>query len=295
MLSHKSLRHLPALAFSAFAAFTLPLATSASAHRIEKHFTVDGRPVVTVNTGGLGRIEAKSWKNPEVVVVGNHSTNKVEVDTEQADNRIEVTSHVLDRSGKPAELEVNFDITVPEESELQIKTEAGMILVERVYGDMTFDTVSGEVYLKEVSGYLLVKTVDGTLLCTQCAGKLDFRSISGNAQILQPQLSKLDVLTTSGNILFDGDFLRHGIYRMKTGSGLLEVRFSDLDSFDLQASTDRGIVDNQAQAFLKPDTHGLRHLPSKFAKGIIGTVNAGLAKVELSSFSGTIRIRKRDQ
>jgi hypothetical protein len=53
-------------------------------------------------------------------------------------------------------------------------------------------------------------------------------------------------------------------------------------------------VDNQAAALLQPDSHGMRHMASKFTKGLVGTVGNGLAKVELSSYSGTIRILKRD-
>jgi len=55
-----------------------------------------------------------------------------------------------------------------------------------------------------------------------------------------------------------------------------------------------GTVDNQAAAYLKPDSHGVKRLASKFTKGLFGTVGQGLAKVELSSYSGTIRILKRD-
>jgi len=53
-------------------------------------------------------------------------------------------------------------------------------------------------------------------------------------------------------------------------------------------------VDNRAEAFLKPDSHGIRHTATRYAKGLFGSVGSGLAKVELSSFSGTIRILKRD-
>jgi len=275
------------------AALLLAAAAPASAHRLEKHFPVQGRPIVTVNAMASGRIEVKSWKNLEVVVIGNHASKKVEIDSEQVNDRIEIFTNVVDKAAAQSELETNFDITVPEETELQMRTEAGTIYVERVYGDMTFETVSGDVHLKETSGYVIVKTVGGSVLCLQCAGKLNFSSISGNIQILQPQLSTLDVSTTSGNILYDGQFLSHGIYRMKTGTGWLEVRFSDSDSFDLRATTDHGTVDNQAQAFLKPDPHGLRYLP-RSARRSFGTLNAGFARVELSSFTGTIRIRKRD-
>jgi len=74
----------------------------------------------------------------------------------------------------------------------------------------------------------------------------------------------------------------------------VEVRFAGTDSFDLNAQTSTGNVDNRAEAFLKPDSHGIRHTATRYAKGLFGSVGSGLAKVELSSFSGTIRILKRD-
>lgn len=267
-------------------------AVPARAHRVEKHFPVDGRPVITLSALVRGRVEVKSWKNPEVVVIGSHASDKLEIDADAVRNRIEITSHVLDSSAQPTELEANFDITVPEESELQVRTGSGTILVERVYGDMTFDTVAGDVHLKEVAGYIIIRTVGGSILCVQCAGKLNVSSISGNVDVREPALSNLDVYTTSGNIFYDGQFLSHGIYKMRTGTGWVEVRFSDTDSFDLRATTQKGRVDNQAEAYLKPDKRF--HFPSKFVKGIIGSVNAGLARVEVSSFDGTIRLRKRD-
>jgi DUF4097 and DUF4098 domain-containing protein YvlB len=100
-------------------------------------------------------------------------------------------------------------------------------------------------------------------------------------------------MTTSGNILYDGDFLRTGIYTMKSGKGLVEVRFSSNDSFDLQAKTYSGTVDNQAAQFMQPEQHTSRH-GNKFTRGLNRTVGLGFAKVEISTYSGTIRILKRD-
>src|SRR2546422_1092788 len=123
------------------------LAVPASAHRIEKRFPVTGRPVITVHNAN-GRIEVKSWKKPEVVVVGNHASDRVEVDTEQAGTRIEVTTHVLTTNVQPSELQADYQITVPEESELQVHTDSGLVIVERVYGEMTFDTVAADIQLQ---------------------------------------------------------------------------------------------------------------------------------------------------
>src|SRR5258707_2062184 len=272
----------------------LPAVSFAAGQKIEKHFTVKGRPVVMIQNVANGRIEVKSWKNPEVVVSASQPSNKIGLDMEQADDRIDVTANILDPSAQEADLSENIQLTVPEETELQIKSQSGLIYVEQVVGDMTLESVAGEIHLKEVSGYIIVKTTGGSLVCTLCGGKLKFDSVSGSAQIFQPSLTNVTLYTSFGNILYDGDFIRTGIYTMKSGRGLVEVRFAGTDSFDLNAQTTSGTVDNRAEAFLKPDSHGIRHSASKYAKGLFGSVGNGLAKVELSSFSGTIRILKRD-
>jgi DUF4097 and DUF4098 domain-containing protein YvlB len=266
----------------------------ATPQHFEKHFAVNGRPVVVIQNVANGRIEVKSWKNSEVVVAATQASNKINIDTEQAGARVDVTATIADNAAPASELEANFQLTVPEETELQLRTQTGLVYVEQVMGDMTLQSVAGEIHLKEVSGYIVVRTTVGSLVCTQCAGKLDFNSISGNAQVLQPGLTSVSLFTMTGNILYDGDFIRTGIYTMKSGKGTVEVHFSGNDSFDLKAQTATGTVDNQAEAYLKPDSHGVRHIASKFTKGLFGTVGTGLAKVELSSYSGTIRILKRD-
>jgi len=267
---------------------------SAASQRTEKHFAVTGRPVVVIQNVANGRIEVKSSKSPEVVIVANQTSSKISFDMEQVGDRVDVTAN-LDPSAQGLELETSLQLTVPEETELQLKTETGLIYVEQVMGDMTLESVKGDVHLKEVSGYIIVHTTEGSLLCTQCAGKLDFKSVSGGAQILQPALTNVSLSTFSGNILFDGDFVRTGLYTMRSGKGLVEVRFSGNDSFDLKAQTAMGSVDNQAATFLKPDvSHGVIRRASKSFRALFGTVGQGLAKVELSSYSGTIRILKRD-
>lgn len=281
--------------FAAGLLFTGVAPARAASQRVEKQFSVTGRPVVVIHNVASGRIEVKSWKNAhEIDIVGTQPSNKIAFDIEQAGDRVDVNANVLDASAQPIELEANLQLTVPEETELQLKTETGLIYVEQVNGDMKLESYGGDVHLKEVSGYVIVKTTGGTLVCTQCAGKLDFSSISGNAQLLQPQLTNVNVMTTTGNILFDGAFVRTGLYSMRSGKGLVEVRFSSNDSFDLQAQTSTGFVDNRAADFLKPDNHKPRGIVSRTIHGFVGTVGAGLAKVELSSYSGTIRIMRRD-
>ena len=156
----------------------------------ERHFSVKTKPVVVLQNIVNGRIEVKSSKNPEVVVSSSFVPGNVEVDIEQVGDRIDISASSLTTSTQPHDAEANFSLTVPEETELQLKTQTGLILVEQVNGDMKLESVAGDVHLKEVSGYIIVKTTGGSLICTQCAGKLEFSTISGSAQILQPTLTQ---------------------------------------------------------------------------------------------------------
>jgi DUF4097 and DUF4098 domain-containing protein YvlB len=266
-------------------------AAPAYAHHLEKTFKVDGRPVVTIRNA-QGKIQVKSWQRSEVVIVAEHTSKRVEVDAEQRGNQIELVTHLLEEDVSPAELTADYIISVPEETELQIKNDSGSVYVERVYGDLTIDTVAAIVEVQEISGYLAVRTVGGNFLCRRCAGRIDFNSISGSAQLLQPMSSNVRAQTNSGDILFDGEFLRGGTYSLRNMSGTITVRFSEGDSLNLTATSVNGKVENQAN--LKAETHRAPHLPGKFAYFQSGTMNLGLARVELTSFSGTIQIRKRD-
>lgn len=276
-----------------FAAMALAaLALPASAHRVEKHFLVEGRPVVTIHNSS-GRIQVNSWNKSEVMVIGDHGTNSVEVETEQAGSRIEINTRILSNSARGSELQADYQITVPEETQLTVRTDSGSIVVESVHGDLRFETLAANVSLQDTGGVLFVKTADGSFVCARCDGRLDAESVSGNVQLLEPIMDQVTVHTTAGNILFNGDFLRHGLYVLKSDMGNTDVHFGAASSFDLTANSIHGSVINQAN--LQPDKHGKKVNVPKYGNSLLGTVGSGNAKVELYSFSGTIKILKRDQ
>ncbi len=275
------------------ALFALALAGSAGAQarRFERHFNVQGKPVITVQNA-TGRIQVRAWDKPEVMVAGERASASVEIDTEQVGNRIEIATRVISENAAPDALRADYEISVPAESELQVRSDSGNVTVDSVHGDMSFDTVAADLALQDVEGYLVIKSIGGSTVCTRCSGRLDATSISGNFQLLQPTMDNVRVQTSSGNILFDGGFMNRGIYVLKNYSGTIEVRFSSSDSFDVRATSLYGNVINQAPVV--PDRHNMPAPRNGMAKSLFGSMNDGRAKVELSSFNGTIKISKRE-
>ena len=272
------------------AALLLALPAAAQTRKTEKHFTVSDKPVVILQNPN-GKIQVKSWDRHEVMVVAQSISEKIEVDTEQVANRIEITTQSVSANSPSEDTKADLTVTVPTESELQVRTDSGNVTVDSVHGNMSFDTVAADLSLQDVEGYLVTKSLGGSLICTRCAGQLDANSISGNVQLIQPAMDNVRVQTSSGNILFDGNFLSRGVYVLKNYSGTIEVRFSAADSFDVSATSLYGHVVNQAPVV--PDRHNMRPPRYAMSESLFGSVNDGHAKVELSSFSGTIKILKR--
>jgi DUF4097 and DUF4098 domain-containing protein YvlB len=256
------------------------------AKHIEKHFKVDAHPIVTIHNP-VGTITVKAWTKQEVMVMADQSTDAVEVEADQNNNRIDITTRQVSDSAAPGDLRADYQVNVPEDAELQIHDDSGAVNVANVLGDMNVETIGAGVGMADTAGYSTVSTVNGSFQCLRCAGRIEVRSISGDIRLEDLKSYDVQAQTSTGKIVFNGQFLPEGSYRLKDYSGVIEVRFSPIDSFDLTATSLKGKVNNEAK--LDPPHRGLLHV----GNSLIGTLNAGRARVEVTSFNGTINILKR--
>jgi DUF4097 and DUF4098 domain-containing protein YvlB len=265
-------------------------APSAFAHHLEKQFSVQPHPLITLHNPS-GTVVISSWSKPTVMVVADHNSPKIEVDAEQIGNRVDVVTHILAENVTPDDLRANYVITVPEDSELRVHSDSGSVAISNILGDMNVETVGAGVDAQDIGGYLVVQTVGGAFQCMRCTGRIEARSISGDMRLVDDHSSSIFAQTSTGSILLDGDFLPNGVYTLKNYSGPINVNFSAADSFDVNATSLYGKVDNQAK--LIPPSH-FNQRPPRGSRSLFGSLNQGRAKLELSSFNGTINIHKRD-
>jgi DUF4097 and DUF4098 domain-containing protein YvlB len=267
----------------------LLLCSAASADRIERHFKVEAHPVITIHNPN-GTVTVRAWTKSDVMVVAKRATTEVEVDAEQTGNRVDIQTRQVADTASPDDMRTDFEISVPEDAELQIHNDSGGVNVSNVLGDMNVETIAAGVDLEDTAGYLTVKTVGGAFQCLRCAGRLEVTSISGNFKLIDLRSYYVRAQTSEGNILFNGSFLPNATYVLKNYSGAIEVRFSPGDSFDLSATSLKGKVHNEAN--LTPSSH--HHFIPRFGNALFGSYNSGRARVELNSFDGTINILKRN-
>ncbi len=259
------------------------------AKHIEKHFKVGAHPIITIHNPN-GIVTIKAWTKQEVMVMADPTTDAVEVEADQTNNRVDIMTHQVSDTATPEDTRADFQVNVPEDAELQIHDDSGAVSIANVLGDMNVDTIAAGVGMADTAGYTTVSTVNGSFHCLRCAGHIEVRSISGNIQLDDIRSSDVQATTSTGKIVFNGQFLPNGSYRLNDYSGVIEVRFSPVDSFDLSARNLKGEVNNEAN--LEPTTHH-SFLP-RGVKSLFGALNAGGAHLELSSFNGTINILKRN-
>jgi hypothetical protein len=266
---------------------------AARASRLERTFETSRTPRISV-TNIVGQVSVRGWDKPQVHAVCTVPSPHVEVDTELLPHtgptdKIRFTTHVLDPLVAGSNAAADYALDVPVGASVEIRNPRGSVRVERLQADTSVETVGGTVVVTDVSGNIAVRSVGGNIEVTRPAGRVEAYSINGNLHFISPATTKLRASTTSGHILYEGDFMEGGDYMLSAYSGDMDVVCPPSASFELRAKTVRGKLDNTLA--LTPR----RRSPSPLASGnsLFGTHNTGKATVELTSFSGTIRLREQ--
>jgi DUF4097 and DUF4098 domain-containing protein YvlB len=243
-------------------------------------------------TNLVGKIMVRGWDRPQVHVEYTVYSPRVEVDTELlppsgAADKVRFTTHVLDPLVSGSEQAADYTLDVPVGASVEIRNPQGSVQIEKLQADAAVEAVGGRIAVSDFSGHLAVRSVGGDIEIVRSSGRVEAYSITGNLHFVSAATSKLRASTTSGRILYEGDFMPGGDYMLSAYSGDMDIVSPSSASFELRAKTVRGKLENSLR--LTPR----RRSPSPLYSGnsLLGTHNAGKATVELTSFSGTIRIR----
>jgi DUF4097 and DUF4098 domain-containing protein YvlB len=205
-------------------------------------------------------------------------------------DKIHFATHVLDPLVTGKDQTTDYSLDVPMGTSLEIRNPQGSVRIEKLQGDdVSVESVGGAILVSDFTGHLFLRSVGGNIEVIRPSGRVEAYSITGDLHFLSPTTSKLRGSTTSGRILFEGDFPDGGDYLLSNYSGDMDIFCPLSASFELNAKTVRGKLESEM-----PIT--IRHrsaTPLSSANSLLGTHNTGKATVNLRSFSGTIRIQQR--
>lgn len=259
----------------------------------EKTFETTAAPRVSISNLA-GKVIVKGWDRLQVHVAYTIVSPQVAVDTQQLPARgpadkVHFTTYLVDRSGTSLSPVVDYIVQVPTGANLEIHDPQGTVSINSVKGDTTVDSLGSNISVVDSTGHLSIRSVGGNIEVVRPAGRVEAYSINGDLHFVNPTSGRLRGTTTSGAIVYVGDFASGGNYVLSDYSGNITVLCPPSASFELEAKTVRGKLDNQFPLVTREPSQS--YLPP--GNSLFGTQGSGQATLEVTSFSGTIHIRQQ--
>ncbi len=228
-----------------------------------RNFRVGAHPLIALN-GHKGDVNIHAGSVSTVVVTarqhGNINGTGIvynQANDGQGHDRISIMTNPGDRN-------VDYDITAPSASEVQVQVDGGSIAVNGISG-VTIDTGGGNLDIGDVQGMVNVHTENGditgraltgsmamevgnggSIRLNNVNGSLKAVSHSGDVIVRGAALNGASVMETNyGSVRFEGSVDPQGTYTMRTISGNIDLTLPANTAFQLDASTGSGSVHNE--------------------------------------------------
>jgi DUF4097 and DUF4098 domain-containing protein YvlB len=271
----------------AIAVCDLPLL---AADRVERVFSVSPSPSVAI-TNYAGMIRAQSWPNAQIKLVATKYSKHVAIQMETSSNWVRLTSEVADRLAKPEAVRVDYEVWVPGESSLEVRSNMGSVHVEGIRGDVNIDVMNAAVLFTGTSGDARVNSLDGRVEIRQAEGIIHVTTVSGDIVLKGVKSRSLLATTATGNLSYEGDFLPGGKYQLSSYQGSIFVQCPAQASVEWNAKSVTGGIESNLPIESKR-RHARRPL-SPNMHALVGTLNSGDATVNLFTTTGKIRIHRK--
>jgi DUF4097 and DUF4098 domain-containing protein YvlB len=161
---------------------------------------------------------------------------------------------------------------------------SGSIILRKAAAGADLTTVSGELTLEDVTGNVYLKTVSGNIEAVRVKGSIEAESVSGGIEMSEISgAAGINAKTLSGNVDYRGLLEAKGRYSLKSHSGNVRMSLPADSAFSFDAETFSGVVDSD----FKIEVSG-----KISPREVHGTINGGGAEVQLSTFSGSIDLKK---
>lgn len=243
-----------------------------------------------------GSITVTAWNQDRVRVSSGGDSDPFTVDVGPV--TIHVGTHDADDHG-PGESDLT--IQVPAWMELQLSgnevdittrgtrgnvrasTVEGSVSVDGGEGSIEVNSVEGDLTIANVHGRVQLNTTEGTVTLRNVGGTdLDIETVDGDIEMTGVTTPNIEANTVDGNIQWGGTLTAGGSYRFSTHDGDLTLGISGDPDATVSVETFDGSLESDWPVTLR----GTNQHKMTF------TLGSGRARLELSSFDGTISLKR---
>lgn len=186
------------------------------------------------------------------------------------------------------------DIEVSDVAEARIESLSGDVEVSRVSKSLEVEKISGDISLRDSSGRVRLRSFSGQIEAVNIRRNEDSdffiaKAASGEITLERITHARVEADSVSGDISYEGALARGGSYDFKTHSGSIGLTLPADSSFRLNAKVvAHGEIITDFPVKTPGGTSGKETPQSRLA----GTVGTGDAEVNLTSFNGTVQLKK---
>ena len=225
--------------------------------RDEKHFSVAGKPDVTLKTFD-GSIEIRPWDKPDVqVVVEKRGRDKddvaeIEVNATQTGDHVEVT--VTEPQHRGGGFSIHFNnfrsakliVSLPASSDVTARSGDGSIDIERVTGRVQLRSGDGSINGRLLGGDVNAHTGDGAIKLDGVNGALDVDTGDGRITVAG-RLTSVRARSGDGSVTIRAEpgSAPSGDWDIVTGDGSVTLEVPDGFGAELDAHTGDGGIQMQ--------------------------------------------------
>lgn len=240
-----------------------------------------------------GSVTVETWDRPAVRVVadGPRGVVRIQGDGSSVSIRSEHT---------PGPREIDYELSVPATMDLSIHGVSTDVTVRNTRGRLEIHTVNGDISVQGGRGIIQLNSVQGSVSLSGGEGRGELQSVNdavlvdgfrgdlkattvnGEVTLRGVESGSVESTTVNGSIRYEGSIRPDGWYRFNTHNGEIAVVVPPGTGASVDVSTFNG----EFQADF-PVTYD----PSRKRKKFNFKLGGGGARIELSAFNGTIRLR----
>lgn len=202
-----------------------------------------------------------------------------------------------------------IELDVPRGATVNVKGQASQTMIESV-GKVSVENVGGSIFLNDIERGIEATTYEGDVTVEKSSGAITLSSTTGNivAFNLAPseigdifkartnsgaialqniEHRQMDINSNSGTMKFTGEFQNGGQYKFGTQNGSIMLAIPENSSCKILASYGYGVFNSEL-----PLNNVLKNPVSKI-QSLTALMGAGDATLNLTTYSGAIRIRKK--
>jgi len=274
----------------------LVIAHAAGLLRQERTFDTTANPRIVLSNL-MGQVVIKGWDRQQAHVIYSTTSPLVSVDIDQlpldgAAEKLHLTTRVLSPQATGVDKTVSYSLDVPMDASVEIRNNEGRVEIEKLQGDALLDSSGGAISVADIAGRVVANSIDGSIEILRSTGKIEATSICGDLRFVGAKGSALRAQTTSGKIVYEGDFMADGEYSFRNYSGNIDLFLPPSASFELNRTLVRGNFVSDIPISSHPRR---RYSPSgPHVHTFLGTNVSSTAAVKLSSYSGNVRIHRQN-